>query len=82
MLPAALNTLLQVLRFMSWMNTNSDALLPWEKRITPASASQAHNAGGGVALEHIVELCNRLGASPWINVHHLAGMLSRFFERC
>jgi len=23
-------------------------------------------------LEHIVDLCNRLGASPWINVHHLA----------
>jgi hypothetical protein len=27
---------------------------------------------GGVALEHIVGLANTLGASPWINVHHLA----------
>jgi hypothetical protein len=27
----------------------------------------------GVALEHIVDLCNRLGADAWINVHHRAG---------
>ena len=27
----------------------------------------------GVALEHIVDLSNRLGADAWINVHHRAG---------
>ena len=60
----------QVLRFMDWMNTNSASLPPWEARTTPYFDSQA--GPGGVALEHIVGLCNQLGASPWINVHHLA----------
>jgi hypothetical protein len=76
-----LSSPLQVLRFMSWLNTNSDSLLPWEARVTPAAASQAHNAGAGVALEYVVELCNRLGASPWINVHHLAGELQHCRKR-
>jgi len=59
-----------VLRFMSWLNTNSDTLLPWAQRTTPAQDSQT--GPGGVAWDYLVMLCNQLGASPWINIHHLA----------
>lgn len=60
-----------VLRFMSWLNTNSDvAPRPWQQRVTPAADSQT--GPNGVAWEYIVRLCNQLGASPWVNIHHLA----------
>lgn len=60
-----------VLRFMSWLNTNSDAApRSWQQRVTPQSDSQT--GPGGVAWEYIVRLCNQLGASPWVNIHHLA----------
>lgn len=59
-----------VLRFMSWLGTNSDAFVPWAQRTTPAHDSQARP--GGLAWEYLVLLCNQLGASPWINIHHLA----------
>ena len=40
---------------------------------------------GGVALELIARLCNELGASPWVNVPHLADddyvrSLAQFFK--
>lgn len=60
-----------VLRFMSWLGTNTDTVpRTWQQRVMPAADSQT--GPGGVAWECIVRLCNQLGASPWINVHHLA----------
>jgi hypothetical protein len=59
-----------VLRFMSWLGTNSDTFVPWAQRTTPSHDSQARL--GGIAWEYLVLLCNQLGASPWINIHHLA----------
>ena len=60
----------QVLRFMDWMDTGSAAPRVWATRNTPQHDTQARPTG--VALEHIVSLCNQVGAAPWINVHHLA----------
>ncbi|PSC77042.1 type 1 secretion target domain [Micractinium conductrix] len=74
-----------VLRFYGWMDIWSDSLPSWEDRTKPGHDTQARLVGvrvcctagcalklRGAALEHIVDLCNRVGASPWINVHHLA----------
>ena len=55
---------------MEWSLTNTDPLPPWSARTTPQHDTQARP--GGVALEHIVQLCNTLKASAYINVHHLA----------
>lgn len=59
-----------VLRFQGWLGTNADTLVPWEQRVTPSYNSQT--GPGGVAFDYLVQLCNQLGAAPWINVHHLA----------
>jgi len=55
-----------VLRFMDWMRTNAEGRRSWETRTTPASFSQAQP--GGVALEHMVALANRLDADPWFTL--------------
>jgi len=34
--------LLQVLRFMSWLGTNTGTLPPWTERTTPAHDTQVH----------------------------------------
>ncbi|GLC60709.1 hypothetical protein PLESTB_001660900 [Pleodorina starrii] len=68
-----------VIRFMGLMDTNGDSggaavlagnLTGWEARRKPDADTQA--GPGGIALEYIVQLCNLLGADPWVNVHHLA----------
>jgi hypothetical protein len=55
---------------MDWQATNRDELPNWAQRTTPSFYTQSR--AGGVALEHIVQLCNTLKASAYINVHHLA----------
>lgn len=59
-----------VLRFMDLMSTNSDTIPPWADRTKTTHDTQARP--GGMAIEHIIDLCNVLGAAPWINVHHTA----------
>lgn len=59
-----------VIRFMDWQATNNSPLEHWEDRTTPEHASQARPQG--VALEHMVELCNELGADPWFCMPHKA----------
>ncbi|GFR45710.1 hypothetical protein Agub_g7119, partial [Astrephomene gubernaculifera] len=70
----------RVLRFMGWMSTNNDGGWvnataqsggAWAARTTPLRDSQARTFTG-VALEHMIQLCNMVGADPWFNVHHLA----------
>ncbi len=59
-----------VIRFMDWQRTNNSNLVSWADRTTPDSASQGgHN---GVALEHMIDLCNQLGADPWFCMPHQA----------
>ena len=59
-----------VLRFMDWQETNNSNEVRFADRITPASETQASDRG--VALEHQVELANRLGADPWFCLPHRA----------
>lgn len=59
-----------VLRFMDWQATNNSPLARWSDRTTPEHASQSRPEG--VAVEHMVELCNELGADPWFCMPHLA----------
>lgn len=59
-----------VVRFMDWQSTNNSSQQEWTDRATPAFQTQ----GGprGVAVEHLVDLANTLGADPWICVPHRA----------
>ncbi len=62
----------RVIRFQHWMYVNSgeNDSRRWSDRTTPASVRQT--GPRGVALEHIIDLCNRLGADPWFNLPHVA----------
>lgn len=60
---------MSVLRFMDWMETNNSKISRWDERPVEARYSQAE---GGVAIEIMVELCNRLGIPPWFTMPHLA----------
>ncbi len=57
-----------VLRFMDWQRTNNSTNTAWAERATPATFSQATDRG--VALEHMLALCNTLGADPWFCMPH------------
>jgi hypothetical protein len=59
----------KVLRFMDWMTSNGSTLTEWSGRTTPHSFTQAGSTG--VAVEHMVDLSNRLGADPWFCMGHL-----------
>jgi len=58
----------QVLRFMDWQGTNGSREGRFADRTRPASQTQASERG--VALEHMVELANRLHADPWFCMPH------------
>jgi hypothetical protein len=57
------------LRFMDWMETNGSKVRAWSDRPRPDDATFTAR---GVALEVMVDLCNRLGADPWFCMPHLA----------
>jgi hypothetical protein len=61
------------LRFMDWMVTNNSTQSTWANRpeVTDAQWS-AELAAGGVPLEMMIELCNKLNRPPWFNIPHLA----------
>ncbi len=61
----------KVIRFMDWQRTNDSVVQQWAKRTKPSSYTQADR--GGVAIEHLVDLCNRIGADPWFCIPHQAG---------
>jgi hypothetical protein len=58
-----------VIRFMDWMKTNNSTIREWSQRPLPTHATQSAR---GVAVEHMVDLCNRLHADPWFCMPHLA----------
>jgi hypothetical protein len=62
----------RVIRFMDWGRTNNSAQAAWSDRVTPAPGSIRQSGPGGVALEHMIDLCNELKASPWFCMPHLA----------
>jgi hypothetical protein len=59
-----------VLRFMEWQGTNGSRERRFDDRIRPESQTQASDRG--VALEHMIELANRLGVDAWFCIPHLA----------
>jgi hypothetical protein len=62
---------LAAIRFMDWMDTNGSKQRTWADRAKPDDATWA--AGRGVPVEVMVDLCNRLEASPWFCMPHLVG---------
>jgi len=57
-----------IVRYMDFANTNNNPVSRWADRTLPSSASQSN----GVAIEHMVDLANILGFSPWFCIPHLA----------
>ncbi len=58
------------LRFMDWMQTNHSSQREWRNRPQIQKASYAY--GGGVPIEIMVKLANRLQVNPWFNMPHQA----------
>lgn len=58
------------LRFMDWGAMNGSPLVSWTNRTTPGYYTQANPYG--VALEHMIQLCNTLQKDAWICIPHLA----------
>ncbi len=57
------------LRFMDWMETNGSKISRWSERPQSEDATFSER---GVALEVMIDLCNRLQADPWFCLPHLA----------
>lgn len=61
----------KALRFMDWMGTNSSEQKEWHNR--PTVTSYSYNfQNGGVPLEIMIDLANRIGSAPWFNMPHMA----------
>jgi len=60
-----------VIRFMDWQQTNGSGVVEWADRTTINTATQDNNFSG-VALGHMIQLCNELGADPWFCMPHMA----------
>lgn len=56
-------------RFMDWMHTNNSEIRTWSDRPTLRHATFSKR---GVALEWMIELCNRQKIDPWFCMPHLA----------
>jgi len=56
-------------RFMDWMHTNGSTVSKWSDRPTLRHATFSKR---GVALEWMIELCNRQQAAPWFCMPHMA----------
>lgn len=66
-------------RFMDWMHTNGSEIRTWNDRPTPQHATFTEK---GVALEWMIELCNRQQADAWFCMPHLCDndFVCRFAE--
>ncbi len=64
-------------RFMDWMHTNGSKVRTWDDRPNPDDATFSAK---GVALEWMIDLCNRQQADAWFSMPHLAddGYVRRF----
>ncbi|HQI80514.1 MAG TPA: hypothetical protein PLR71_03045 [Deltaproteobacteria bacterium] len=60
----------RVIRFMDWQRTNNSVFVHWDQRTKPSTYTQT--GPRGVAIEHMVDLCNTLGADPWFCIPHAA----------
>ncbi len=60
----------QALRFMDWMQTNHSTQKEWQNR--PQVEKASYSYGGGVPIEIMVALVNRLQVDPWFTLPHQA----------
>jgi hypothetical protein len=63
------------LRFMDWQATNGSATANWSERKTSNFYTQSSGNTGkstAVAIEYMVDLCNRTGSNGWFCLPHLA----------
>lgn len=60
---------MHVIRFMDWMHTNGSKVATWSDRPKTTDASWT---SGGIPLEVMVDLCNRMKIAPWFCMPHLA----------
>ena len=64
------NSQFGVIRFMDWQRTNNSGQEHWANRPKPTYRTQG--TGSGVAVEYMVQLCNKLGADAWFCMPHMA----------
>jgi hypothetical protein len=63
------------LRFMDWQDTNNSVTATWSDRKPATYYTQASGNTGkstAVAIEYMVDLCNRTGSNGWFCLPHLA----------
>jgi len=63
-------SIFKVIRFGWWGQVWGSEVEDWSEVATPDYYTQARYSG--VSPEYMIELCNRLGADPWIGIPHLA----------
>lgn len=56
-------------RFMDWMDTNNSQITRWDER---PKVDDANFSAKGVALEWMIDLCNRQKADAWLCMPHMA----------
>ena len=61
----------QSIRFMDWQGGNKPDLQTWADRSTPTFQTQTTRKG--VAVEHMVDLCNQMAVSPWFSMPYING---------
>lgn len=60
----------KVLRFMDFQHINNSLIQRWDQRKTPDMPIQSGEEG--VAVEYLIDLCNRVDSDPWFCIPHLA----------
>ncbi len=63
-----------VLRFMDWVPTNKSSVVNWTQRKLPSNPDQTAKFKDqpGIAIEWMIDLCNRVDADMWFCVPHAA----------
>lgn len=59
----------RALRFMDWQRINGSRVKRWSDRTLP---TDRQSTSSGVALQHMIALCNELRTDPWFCMPHLA----------
>lgn len=64
-----------VVRFMDWCNANHSKVVRWGDRVTPndfpqgvAAEDMRYDSSGGVAYEHMIDVCNLVNRDLWLCV--------------
>lgn len=62
----------EAIRFMNWLNTNTDRVVTWENRVPSGYYTNSITNGSGAAIEYMIDLCNQAQTDMWFCVHHKA----------